>query len=263
MPTLNKLIENVWFFTGHLSKKAYTAGLIVFAGVAAVAVMFIGVNGYANSSSVTHITTYEVDEVDDSEVAEIELVTDEVVSEESSFNYVEWTLTSCEAQQAALAAEPEVTLVQETNITKNFKISGNIGNAESALLSVKDYTALIRIVEAEATSEDLKGKILIANVVLNRVEVNGFPNSIYDVVNQKLNGRAQFSPIDDGRYYTVPITSSTEQAVEEALRGTDYSNGALFFVAKSLASEKAGSWFDRDLEFVMKHGVHSFYKYYD
>jgi len=215
-----------------------------------VAVMFIGVNGYANSSNVTHITTYEVDEVDDSEV----------VSEESSFNYVEWTLTSCEAQQAALAAEPEVTLVRESNITKNFQTSGNNENTESALLSAEDYTALVRIVEAEATDEDLKGKVLVANVVLNRVEDNGFPDSIYDVVTQKTNGRAQFSPIDDGRYYTVSITSSTEQAVEEALKGTDYSNGALFFVAKSLASKNASSWFDRNLEFVLKHGVHSFYK---
>ncbi len=213
--------------------------------------MFIGVNDYTNSSSVTPITTYEVDEVDDSEVS----------SEESSFNTVEWTLTSCEAQQAALAAEPEVTLVQETNITKNFQTSENIENTEPALLSAADYTALIRIVEAEATDEDLKGKILVANVVLNRVEVDGFPDTIYDVVTQKLNGRAQFSPIDDGRYYTVSITSSTEQAVEEALKGIDYSDGALFFVAKSLASKNASSWFDRNLEFVLNHGVHSFYKY--
>jgi len=261
MSTLKKLIENAWFFTGHLSKKAYTAGFIVFAGVAAVAVMFIGVNGFASSANVTHITTYEVDEVDDSEVAETELVTDEIASEESSYYYVDYAIATYEASQAALAAEPEVAMVVETDLTKNLKTSGNVGVAESSLLSVKDYTALVRIVEAEATGEDLQGKILIANVVMNRVATNRFPNSIYDVVNQKINGRAQFSPIDDGRYYSVPITSSTEKAVEEALRGTDYSQGALFFVAKSLASENAGSWFDRNLEFLFKHGVHSFYKY--
>lgn len=261
MSTLKQLIENVWFFTGHLSKKAYTAGLIVFAGVGAVAVMFIGVNGFANSANVAHLTTYEVSETDDSEVAELELVTDEVESEESSYYYVDMAIAAYEASQTALTEAAETALVLETDLTKNLKTSGNIEEAESTLLSVKDYTALVRIVEAEATDEDLQGKILIANVVLNRVSSKRFPNTIYKVVHQKLNGRAQFSPIDDGRYYSVKITSSTEKAVEEALRGVDYSDGALFFVAKSLASESAGSWFDRNLSFVLQHGVHSFYKY--
>lgn len=267
MSSIKRFFESVWFFTGHLSKKAYTTGMIVFSGLVAVAVLFIGVNGFTSSANVSHVPAYEVEEEDNSEENLLEeLVSEEVTSEESQSYYVEWaiaqyeTVQLAEAQRLSITKEP--TLAQETDVIRDFRTSGNITEeATITTLSVEDYTALIRIVEAEATGEDLMGKILIANVVMNRVESNRFPDTIYGVVHQKLNGKAQFSPIDDGRYYTVPITSSTEKAVEQALSGVDYSDGALFFVAKSLASESAGSWFDRNLVFIMQHGCHSFYKY--
>jgi N-acetylmuramoyl-L-alanine amidase len=119
-------------------------------------------------------------------------------------------------------------------------------------LNEKDREAILRIVEAEATGEDYKGKVLVANVVLNRVKHSKFPNSIYEVIFQK----NQFSPIIDGRYYSVKITSSTAQAVEQALRGLDYSQGALFFA--SLKCNR--SWFDTNLQKLFTHGRHVFYK---
>ncbi len=124
-----------------------------------------------------------------------------------------------------------------------------------------DYEALLRIVEAEATGEDFEGKRLIANVVLNRVESKEFPNSVQEVVYQKIGDMSQFSPLDDGRYYSVKISNMTRKAVESALAGDDKSRGALFFVAKSMTSRRAYSWFDNNLKFLFKHGVHSFYKY--
>ncbi|MDE6419646.1 MAG: cell wall hydrolase, partial [Lachnospiraceae bacterium] len=62
------------------------------------------------------------------------------------------------------------------------------------IVSEEDYEALLRIVQAEAGNEDTKGKILVANVVLNRVVDERFPNSVYDVVFQRAGGKAQFSP---------------------------------------------------------------------
>ena len=265
MASLKKLIENVWFLHGHLTKKAYTTGMIVFSGLVAVAVMFIGMNGFAVAKDVTNIPTYDIAEDDKEEVAEVETMVQETQSEESLQQYTEWAQAYRksleEAEAARIAKEAQATLMQEETIEKNLRTSGNVDEEAATLLNMEDYTALLRIVEAEATSEDLKGKVLIANVVMNRMESKRFPNTIYDVVHQKLGNKAQFSPIDDGRYYTVGITKSTIEAVELALNGTDYSDGALFFVAKSLTSERAGSWFDNNLEFVFKHGVHSFYKY--
>lgn len=119
-----------------------------------------------------------------------------------------------------------------------------------------DIVILQRIVEAEATGEDVKGKILVANVVLNRVKSKKFPNSIEDVVFQK----KQFSPIRDGRYNSVSVTSTTKDAVERALQGEDYSEGALYFSARSKASKKNMNWFDKNLNYLFRHGGHEFFK---
>lgn len=136
-----------------------------------------------------------------------------------------------------------------------------INNVSDQILSLekKDYEALLKIVEAEATGEDIKGKLLVANVVLNRVESKKFPNTIYDVVHDKKGG-VQFSPISDGRYYKVNITESTKKAVEKALKGEDHSDGALYFVARAYASKKSVRWFDRALHKVAKYGSHEFYR---
>ena len=122
--------------------------------------------------------------------------------------------------------------------------------------SSNEIAILERIVEAEATGEDLKGKILVANVVLNRVNSKKFPNSIEGVVFQK----GQFSPIRDGRYYKVSIKDSTREAVSRALQGEDYSQGALYFAARQKASSKNMRWFDSNLTYLFRHGAHEFFK---
>ncbi len=266
MSTLKQLLESIWLGAMHLRKKAYTAGMVVIAGAAAVAFMFIGVNGFTGHTDARVTIAYEAEEEDVLDESDSEILTEDIGSEESLIQPSVDTVIAYRASELDVAITTEDTQVTEI-LTKapeteeDRSLKTTTEDDVMAGLSVRDYTALIRIVEAEATDEDLKGKILIANVVLNRVASGRFPNSIYDVVHQELGGKAQFSPIDDGRYYTVRITSSTEQAVAAALKGTDYSGGALFFVAKSLASESAASWFDRNLNFVMTYGVHSFYKY--
>ena len=45
---------------------------------------------------------------------------------------------------------------------------------------------LLRIVEAEAGICDYQGKLLVANVVINRVESGSFPNTVTEVVYQKI-----------------------------------------------------------------------------
>lgn len=126
-------------------------------------------------------------------------------------------------------------------------------------MNVNDYYTLLQIVEAEATGGDLKSKILIADVVLNRVRDSRFPDTIYEVVWQRAGGSPQFSPTADGRIYTVSITDDTIEAVDRALAGEDYSQGALFFVARSSAEAQNVSWFDQNLEPVLEYGGHEFF----
>lgn len=127
------------------------------------------------------------------------------------------------------------------------------------LITEDDKEVLLRIVEAEATSEDVKGRMLVANVVLNRVVSERFPDSITEVVFQNNGSTYQFSPIKDGRYWTVKVSEKTVEAVERVLAGEDESRGALYFAARSMAEEKAMRWFDTSLKYLFRHGVHEFF----
>lgn len=122
-----------------------------------------------------------------------------------------------------------------------------------------DYEALLRIVEAEAGSEDIKGRILVANVVLNRVENKAFPDTVKEVVLQKEKGVYQFSPVGNGRFYKVLISDQTREAVERALAGEDYSQGALYFAARKYADPARMKWFDIHLTRLFTYGGHEFF----
>ena len=124
----------------------------------------------------------------------------------------------------------------------------------------KDCQILERIVEAEAGGENFTGKVLVANVVLNRVKSKAFPSTIEGVVFSHRGSRYQFSPISDGRYYTVTVSKSTKKAVRSALRGNDPSRGALYFMERAYADSSNVSWFDRALTRLFGYGCHEFYK---
>lgn len=122
-------------------------------------------------------------------------------------------------------------------------------------LEEQEYQVLLRIVEAEAGGEDTAGKMLVANVVMNRVRSSKFPNTVTEVVYQTHNGKAQFSPTEDGRMDRVRVSDDTVAAVARVMNGEDASAGATFF--KSVHS-KSG-WHDRALTRVLEHGNHIFY----
>lgn len=127
-------------------------------------------------------------------------------------------------------------------------------------LSDKDYDALLRIVEAEAGGEDQDGKLLVANVVLNRVNSERFPDSVWDVVMQREQGVAQFSPTVDGRFQNVRVSDDTVEAVERAMYGEDISQGALYFCAREKADSDKLKWFDRKLTRLFSYGHHEFFQ---
>lgn len=140
--------------------------------------------------------------------------------------------------------------------------NGSIGMSEKHLtMSDEDYETLLKIVEAEAGGEDDIGKILVANVIFNRIEHPEFPSTVTEVVWQNVAGSPQFSPTVDGRIHTVTVSEETREAVNRAIDGEDYSQGALYFVEESTADQDNVKWFKSDLKYLFKHGVHTFYKY--
>ena len=127
-------------------------------------------------------------------------------------------------------------------------------------ITEEELDILQRIVEAEAGGEDEEGKLLVANVVLNRVNSDQFPDTVKEVVLQRSERVTQFSPVASGRIWRVEVSDETIRAVERALNGEDISEGALFFAARRRANQGKMRWFDTSLTYLFRHGGHEFFK---
>lgn len=148
------------------------------------------------------------------------------------------------------------------NIDRLNNLDGNqktaklvIGDAK--VVTEKEFEELCRIVQSEAGGQDIVGKILIANVIFNRMDSPKFgANTIHDVI----FAPGQFSPVSNGSFFTCKISDETRNAVTQALNGVDYSDGATFFMARKASNKLAVTWFDTALTYLFKHGGHEFFK---
>ncbi len=156
-------------------------------------------------------------------------------------------------QEKILRAEEER---QEAAMAEALKIKNEKQEEPKMSYSEQDYAVLQRIVQAEAGGCDMTGKILVANVVLNRVRAGEFPDSVTDVVYQK----SQFSPVSDGSINHCKVSAQTVEAVNRALSGEDYSQGALYFMNRGASHARNVHWFDRELTYLFRHESHEFYR---
>lgn len=120
--------------------------------------------------------------------------------------------------------------------------------------SDKDLYWLSRIIHAESAGEPMKGKIAVANVVLNRVESPLFDNNIYDVVFDRKYG-VQFTPTANGTVYNTP-TGDSIAAAKRALLGENTAGESLYFLNPTISTS---FWIVNNRTFYMSIGNHDFY----
>lgn len=119
-----------------------------------------------------------------------------------------------------------------------------------------EFEMLCRITEAEATGGTIEQKRNVASCILNRVNSSDWPNTIEGVIFQN-NGKVyQFSPISDGRYYSVVITDETKEAVQLTLE-EGILHDCIFFCSYGCKS----SWFASKGEPDFKDGIHRYYRH--
>lgn len=144
-------------------------------------------------------------------------------------------------------AEEEARIKAEEEARKQEEMQKAFEDSLSASgMSEADFNSLCKIVQAEAGHEPTEGKIIVANVVLNRVRSPRFANSISAV----LASPGQFGPISNGSFASAVPNADTVNAVKSAIAGTDLSNGALYF-------HRGSSWGNKTL--VKTVGSHSFF----
>lgn len=236
----------------HL-KQGHQNGLIVFAA-SCVIVLVLGVNGFLPKTNENHAMERKYLPAENEEQAE----SAEALPEEESISH--YYVNKIESKIKANETEEHVLQLADNTEDRQFVTSGKILSRSARQLSTEEYEIFTRIVEAEVGAETYELKLLVANIILNRVEHRYFPNSIKEVVFEKTGRHYQFSPISNGSYYRVSVKDSTIKAVEEALAGKDNSAGALYFMTRSISTAGNVTWFDTHLTKVGQIGKVEYFK---
>lgn len=128
-----------------------------------------------------------------------------------------------------------MTVAEEEAIQREKEEAARKGKAST---NTDDLILLAALIEGEGNGQPYEGKVAIANVVLNRVNSGGYPNSIYNVIYQP----GQFGPALSGKVAQIVLkgpTSANKDAAAAALGGLNYIGGCTHF--KSVNSGVPGA----------------------
>jgi N-acetylmuramoyl-L-alanine amidase len=273
-----------------VTKRMYRSSAVFMAGAAIITVVAFTSTGFGSGGRNALTAFAETPEPEDSpeneevkeetlnqEKAQIKLTEARMQAQQFAGDFLEKEVIQKQAQQEESRAEIErinarIALEEEAKrlaeeaakkaeeARKAAEAAAIKAEKERALhatsVSTDDYQVLLRIVQAEAGVCDDKGKILVANVILNRLKNGEFPDTVKGVVYEP----SQFSPVSNGSINSVKVTDDTKQCVDRALAGEDYSNGALYFMNRGGSRRGAISWFDSHLTYLFQHGNHEFFK---
>ena len=117
-------------------------------------------------------------------------------------------------------------------------VEGGATQGAATSLSSDDISLLAAMIQCEAGNESFEGKVAVGNVILNRVNSGGYPNSIYGVITSP----GQFPPATNGTLTSVlasGIRSECIQAAQTAMSGVNYVGSAKHF--RSVSSGYTGT----------------------
>lgn len=122
----------------------------------------------------------------------------------------------------------------ETNFIPGIHTGGLVISPEDDYYNSMELMA--KVVEAEAGNQNLLGKRMVVDVILNRVKDEEFPDTIVDVIFQK----NAFTVIDNGMYEQVEVSEETWTAVWMELKEISYPQ--LFYFCSTGFHEYGKSW---------------------
>lgn len=113
---------------------------------------------------------------------------------------------------------------------------------------------LAKIISSESEDEPMKGKIAVGNVVLNRVESDEYPDTIYSVIFDKKFG-VQFQPVANGSIYKDAVKDAY-LAAKLCLEGHNVIGSCKYFLNPDKATN---FWIPDNKQYYTTIGSHDFY----
>ena len=124
------------------------------------------------------------------------------------------------------AVAVENVVYASTPNTDHIEVFELVKSVEESKFSEEDINLIALLTMAEAEGESEHGKRLVIDTVLNRVDSEHFPDTVYGVIYQE----NQFSPISDGRIERCYVDEGIRELVlEEVESRTNYDT--IFFHA--------------------------------
>ena len=131
---------------------------------------------------------------------------------------IEEAEAALKAKEAEEKAKVEASRTTETTLTNNGAITGD----------VNDVLLLAALIQCEAGYETYAGQVSVGTVVMNRLKMGNYGNTLYSVIYAK----NQFGPAGTGKVakvYAQGPRAICIQAAQEAMAGTSYIGTATHF----------------------------------
>lgn len=152
--------------------------------------------------------------------------------------------------------------VEKLDALKKIPSSGVLGEAQGAPYTVsysasdEEFEMLLYCLDHE-THGSVEHRVMIAQVILNRVSSPRFPSTIKEVLNapNQFNGMAGF---DAREGWTPSDNAVTAARMVLENRSPDLARGAIYFCNPSVVGES--NWFDQALIPLTEIEGHRFYK---
>jgi N-acetylmuramoyl-L-alanine amidase len=134
------------------------------------------------------------------------------------------------------------------------KLKKHSVKSQSVDATQTEVRLLAKAVHSEARGEKFTGKVAVAAVILNRTETKGFPRTIKGVIYEP----KAFTAVSDGQFALTP-SKEAYRAAYAALRGSDPTNGAVFYFNPEIATS---GWMKKEAKKhdTVKIGRHVFFK---
>lgn len=165
-------------------------------------------------------------------------------------------------EEPVIITEPEVIVadVQKAHILTRAELSklysykdDNTYNDTTLDLTLSEAEMLMKLAMSEAGDLGEDAQLIIMNIVINRLNNEKFPDSVYEVV----NAEGQFAVMTNGAYRKAEPNTDSHLALARLEMGEDISNGALYFESASNSTE---SWHSRNRVFLFERYGQRFYR---
>ncbi len=189
MLTIQNLLKSVYCFIKNISKKSYRNCAVLVSGFSVFAMVSLNAHGFGGAGKNRSVACSSMKGTEGEAPAENQ----EQESVAALGDFASSCKQAIESEQSRIkeAREAEIKKREVTAVCASVEPVHNevqkppVNPYGDISISEEDYEALLRIVQAEAGGEDEQGKILVAEVILNRVLAEEFASTVSDVIFEK------------------------------------------------------------------------------